>query len=45
MFQFDLAVFFDMLSAPLDFLLGLNLEVSSSSGCLGWATLFYCETP
>ena len=24
------------------FLLG---EVSSSSGCLGWATLFYCGTP
>ena len=20
-------------------------EVSSSSGCLGWATLFYCGTP
>ena len=20
-------------------------EVSSSSGCLGWATLFYCDTP
>ena len=20
-------------------------EVSSSSGCLGWATLFYCVTP
>ena len=20
-------------------------EVSSSSGCMGWATLFYCGTP
>ena len=20
-------------------------EVSSSSGCLGWATLFYCDAP
>ena len=20
-------------------------EISSSSGCLGWATLFYCGTP
>ena len=20
-------------------------EVCSSSGCLGWATLFYCDTP
>ena len=20
-------------------------EVSSSSGCLGWAMLFYCDTP
>ena len=23
----------------------LFAEVSSSSGCLGWATLFYCGTP
>ena len=22
-----------------------NYVVSSSSGCLGWATLFYCGTP
>ena len=30
------------LSAVLWFLFG---EVSSSSGCLGWATLYYCGTP
>ena len=23
----------------------LFVEVSFSSGCLGWATLFYCGTP
>ena len=27
-----------------DYLVSVG-EVSSSSGCLGWATLFYCGTP
>ena len=32
----------DILPVIMWFLFG---EVSSSSGCLGWATLFYCGTP
>ena len=33
---------FSSLNGFLSFLFG---EVSSSSGCLGWAALFYCGTP